>query len=225
MQESQRVWFRKIGIDITNGYGMTENCAITTQLDGKITNKPGSVGIAQTGVKLKIDSKNGEILMQGPFLMDGYYKDKKTTEKTIINGWLHTGDQGYMDDEGFLFITGRVKDTFKTSKGKFEPLLLESYFGDISDFEQVCVAGIGLPQPLCIATLSDIGKAKEQSLLEEELSALLSKINEPLDSYKRISTIVVLNENWNVENGMTTPTLKIKRNAVDKNTWIIFKMA
>ena len=161
MQESQRVWFRKIGIDITNGYGMTENCAITTQLDGKITNKPGSVGIAQTGVKLKIDSKNGEILMQGPFLMDGYYKDKKTTEKTIINGWLHTGDQGYMDDEGFLFITGRVKDTFKTSKGKFiEPLLLESYFGDISDFEQVCVAGIGLPQPLCIATLSDIGRSK-----------------------------------------------------------------
>ena len=136
---------------------------------------------------------------------------------SIINGWLHTGDQGYMDDKGFLFITGRVKDTFKTSKGKFiEPLLLESYFGDTSDFEQVCVAGIGLPQPLCIATLSDIGKAKEQSLLEEELSALLSKINETLDSYKRISTIVVLNENWNVENGMTTPTLKIKRNAVDK---------
>ena len=76
MQESQRVWFRKIGIDITNGYGMTENCAITTQLDGKITNKPGSVGLAQTGVELKIDHKNGEILMRGPFLMDGYYKDK-----------------------------------------------------------------------------------------------------------------------------------------------------
>ena len=217
MQEGQRVWFRKIGIDITNGYGMTENCAITTQLDGKITNKPGSVGLAQTGVELKIDPKNGEILMRGPFLMDGYYKDKKTTEKTIVNGWLHTGDQGYMDEEGFLFITGRVKDTFKTSKGKFiEPLLLEHYFGEISDFEQVCVAGIGLPQPICLATLSDIGKGKEQSVLEEELRTLLLKVNEPLDSYKKISTLVVLNEDWNVENGMTTPTLKIKRTEIDK---------
>ena len=154
MLDTQRSWCRSIGIDIFNGYGMTENCAVSTLLNDKVTNKPGSVGIAQPLVELKIDPESSEILMRGPFVMKGYYKQPELTDEVLKNGWLHTGDQGHIDEDDYLFITGRVKDLFKTSKGKYiEPLILESYFADITDFEQICVVGLGLPQPLCRGTL------------------------------------------------------------------------
>ena len=217
MLEIQRTWFREIGIPITNGYGMTENSAITSQLDSKIIDRPGSVGLAQPEVDIKIDPETSEILMRGPFVMKGYYKQPELTAEVLKEGWLHTGDQGYLDEDGFLYITGRVKDMFKTSKGKYiEPLVLESYFADIVDFEQICVAGLGLPQPILLAVLSDIGKAKSKEELTLFLEKRLEQENDNLDGYKKISTIIIVKEEWNVENGLTTPTLKIKRNNVAK---------
>ena len=217
MLDSQRSWFRSIGIDIFNGYGMTENCAVSTLLNDKVINKPGSVGLAQPLVDLKIDPDTNEILMRGPFVMKGYYKQPELTNEVIKDGWLHTGDQGHIDEDGYLFITGRVKDLFKTSKGKYiEPLVLESYFADITDFEQICVVGLGLPQPLCLGVLSEVGLAKSKEDLTAELSARLEQVNKEVPGYKRISTMVVVQEAWTVENGLTTPTLKIKRNQVDK---------
>ena len=208
MLDSQRTWFRKIGIDIFNGYGMTENCAVSTLLNDKVTNKPGSVGIAQPMVEIKIDEASNEILMRGPFVMQGYYKQPELTNEVLKNGWLHTGDQGYLDEEGYLFITGRVKDLFKTSKGKYiEPLTLESYFADITDFEQICVVGLGLPQPLCLAVLSEVGLAKSKETLEKELSKRLEAVNKEVPGYKRIATMVVVKEPWTVENGLTTPVM------------------
>ena len=217
LQESLRAWHRKIGILITNGYGMTENCAITTHLEPYMMGKAGSVGIAQPEVELKIDSETSEILMRGPFVMKEYYKQPELTAEVIKDGWLHTGDQGHLDEEGFLFITGRVKDIFKTSKGKYiEPLVLESYFADIIDFEQICVAGLGLPQPICLAVLSEIGLAKPQEEMKAYLKDFLEKVNAQLAGYKKISTLIIVKDTWTVENGLTTPTLKIKRNNVDK---------
>ena len=217
LQESLRAWYRKIGILITNGYGMTENCAITTHLEPYMMGKAGSVGIAQPEVELKIDSETSEILMRGPFVMKEYYKQPELTAEVIKDGWLHTGDQGHLDEEGFLFITGRVKDIFKTSKGKYiEPLVLESYFADIIDFEQICVAGLGLPQPILLAVLSEVGLAKPQEEIKAYLKGFLEKVNSQLAGYKKISTIIIVKDTWTVENRLTTPTLKIKRNNVDK---------
>ena len=215
--DSQREWFRSIGIPITNGYGMTENCAITTQLPAPISNKPGSVGIPQPEVDIKIDPETSEIMMCGPFVMVGYYKQPELTAQVLQDGWLRTGDQGYLDSDGFLYITGRVKDIFKTSKGKYiEPLVLESYFADIVDFEQMCIVGLGLPQPIGLVVLSEVGKSKDKYALIAQLEQTLQEINNQLESYKKISTLVLTDEEWTVENGLTTPTLKIKRNAVDK---------
>ena len=215
--DSQREWFRSIGIPITNGYGMTENCAITTQLPAPISNKPGSVGIPQPEVDIKIDPETSEIMMRGPFVMVGYYKQPELTAQVLQDGWLRTGDQGYLDNDGFLYITGRVKDIFKTSKGKYiEPLVLESYFADIVDFEQMCIVGLGLPQPIGLVVLSEVGKSKDKYALIAQLEQTLQEINNQLESYKKISTLVLTDEEWTVENGLTTPTLKIKRNAVDK---------
>ena len=215
LPENLRSWFRKIGIDIINGYGMTENCAITSQLFE--FDRPGSVGKAAAEVEIKIDSNNSEILMKGPFLMKEYYKLPDLTKKTIKNGWLHTGDQGVIDKDGYLYVTGRVKDLFKTTKGKYiEPLVLESHFTEISEFEQVCVVGLGLDQPICLGVLSDIGKEKSKEEIKDLMSSHLEKTNSKLPGYQKISTFVVVKDAWTVESGLTTPTMKIKRNQIDK---------
>ena len=217
MQVTQIEWFRKIGVYITNGYGMTENCAICTQVDGRDFGKMASVGKPQSRVEVKIDNSNGEILMRGPFLMDGYYKRKELTDETLRGGWLHTGDKGFIDEDNYLHITGRVVDSFKTSKGKYiEPLTLEYYFGDIKELEEVCVAGLGLSQPLCLAQLSDIGREMSKEDLTNMLTEKFNEINSGLENYKKMSTLIIVKDKWTEENNAIGPTLKIKRGTIDK---------
>ena len=210
MQESQRVWYRRLGVKITNGYGMTENCAICTQLPGEITDKPGSVGKAQPKVDIKIESETGEILMRGPYVMKGYYNDPETTNNTIKNGWLYTGDRGRIDDEGNLYITGRVKDAFKTTTGEFvEP-------GDVTEFEQMCVAGFGIAAPILLVVPSEGANSIDKDTLKQQLNNKLESINKDQVSFRKVSTIVIMKEAWTPENGLCTPTLKIKRVKIDE---------
>ena len=217
MQVAQRNWFRKIGINITIGYGMTENCAITTQIPGTNFNKPGSVGTVQPNVEIKIDNETEEVLMRGPYVMAGYYNDIETTNKTIKNGWLHTGDKGKIDADGHLYITGRVKDTFKTSKGEFiDPAKIEAKFGEVEYFGQMCVVGLGVPQPIMLVNISDLGKKLEKKELIEKLENKLESVNSTLFNYLRISTIVICKDEWTPQNEILTPTMKIKRGNVDK---------
>ena len=217
MQESQRVWYRNLGVNITNGYGMTENCAICTQLPGEITDKPGSVGKPQPEVDIKIDSETGEILMRGPYVMKGYYNDPETTNNTIKNGWLYTGDRGRIDDEGNLYITGRVKDTFKTNTGEFvEPGKIEALFGDVTEFEQMCLVGYGMAAPILLAVPSEGANSIDKDTLKQQLSNKLELVNKNLVSYRKVSTIVIMKEAWSPENGLCTPTLKIKRVKIDE---------
>ena len=208
-------WYKSIGIYITNGYGMTENCATCTNLNPYQPLGRGSVGKATSGVDLKI-SEQGEILMRGPFTLICYYKNEEITKETLRDGWLYTGDKGYIDDDGFLYITGRVKDMFKTSKGKYiEPGVLEAYFGNINDFSQLCVVGLSCDQPLLLAVPSELA-IKNKDSVSEKLAKVLEEVNEKLDNYKKISKIILVKEDWVPENGMTTPTLKIKRAKIDE---------
>ena len=208
-------WYRSIGIFITNGYGMTENCATCTNLDPYQPLGRGSVGRATSGVDLKI-SDQGEILMKGPFTLSCYYKNEEVTNKTLKDGWLHTGDKGHIDKDGFLYITGRIKDMFKTSKGKYiEPGVLEAYFGNVSEFSQVCVVGLNCDQPLLLAVPSESAK-DNKAAVNTKLTKTLDQINNKLDNYKKISKIIFVKEDWVPENGMTTPTLKIKRSKIDE---------
>lgn len=208
-------WYRSIGIFITNGYGMTENCATCTNLDPYQPLGRGSVGRATSGVDLKI-SDQGEILMKGPFTLSCYYKNEEVTNKTLKDGWLHTGDKGHIDKDGFLYITGRIKDMFKTSKGKYiEPGVLEAYFGNVSEFSQLCVVGLNCDQPLLLAVPSESAK-DNKAAVNTKLTKTLDQINDKLDNYKKISKIIFVKEDWVPENGMTTPTLKIKRSKIDE---------
>ena len=208
-------WYRSIGIFITNGYGMTENCATCTNLDPYQPLGRGSVGRATSGVDLKI-SDQGEILMKGPFTLSCYYKNEEVTNETLKDGWLHTGDKGHIDKDGFLYITGRIKDMFKTSKGKYiEPGVLEAYFGNVSEFSQLCVVGLNCDQPLLLAVPSESAK-DNKAAVNTKLTKTLDQINDKLDNYKKISKIIFVKEDWVPENGMTTPTLKIKRAKIDE---------
>ena len=213
--EECKDWYKKLGINISEGYGMTENCAVCTWLPAEVS-RPGSVGKANANAELKIDEATGEVLMKASFIMNGYYKNPEQTAKTVKDGWLHTGDQGYIDDEGYLFLTGRIKDTFKTAKGQFiVPAPIEFKFQGNDDIEQICLLGIGLPQPIALVSLSDIGRNKSQEAIQESLNQTLATANEQLDNYKKVSTLVLIKEPFSVENGMLTPTLKTKRSVVN----------
>ena len=217
MQVAQRNWFRKIGVNITIGYGMTENCAITTQIPGSNFNKPGSVGTVQPNVEIKIDNETEEVLMRGPYVMSGYYNDSETTNKTIKNGWLHTGDKGKIDSDGHLYITGRVKDTFKTSKGEFiDPAKIEAQFGEVEYFGQMCIVGLGIPQPIMLVNISELGRKLEKTELINKLENKLESVNSQLFNYLKVSTIVICKDEWTPQNEILTPTMKIKRGNVDK---------
>ena len=217
MQIAQRNWFRKIGVNITIGYGMTENCAITTQLPGSNFKKPGSVGKVQPKVEIKIDDSTEEVLMRGPYMMLGYFNDKIITNNTIKDGWLHTGDKGRIDSDGYLYITGRVKDTFKTSKGEFiDPGKIEAMFGEVDFFDQICVVGLGIPQPIMLVNISEVGKKLEKNDLENKLTEKLNSVNELSFNYKKVAKIIICKDLWTPENEILTPTMKIKRGNVDK---------
>ena len=209
-------WFRKVGVYITNGYGMTENCAICSSVDGRDFEKLHTVGQPQKGVKLKIDEETGEILMKGPFIMKGYYKNEELTNTTLRGGWLHTGDKGFLDEDNYLHITGRVADSFKTSKGEYiEPLTLEQYFVNINEIEEVCVVGLGIAQPLCLIQLSEIGKNTSREVISKMLTDRLYEVNSDLVNYKKISTLIIVKDEWTQQNGIVGPTQKLKRGAIE----------
>ena len=209
-------WFRKVGVYITNGYGMTENCAICSSVDGRDFEKLHTVGQPQKGVKLKIDEETGEILMKGPFIMKGYYKNEELTNNTIRGGWLHTGDKGFLDEDNYLHITGRVADSFKTSKGEYiEPLTLEQHFVNINEIEEVCVVGLGIAQPLCLIQLSEIGKNTSREAITKMLTERLDEVNSELVNYKKISTLIIVKDEWTQQNGIVGPTQKLKRGAIE----------
>jgi long-subunit acyl-CoA synthetase (AMP-forming) len=149
--------------------------------------------------------------------MDGYYKEPQMTAETMQNGWLHTGDEGYIDPQGFLKITGRVKDLFKTTKGKYvAPSPIEMRISSNADIEQVCVVGDGIPQPLALLVLSEQGMKKSKTELTDSILRTIAEVNPQLDQHEQVKGVVIVNKPWTVENELLTPTMKIKRNPIEK---------
>lgn len=209
-------WFRKLGIVIQEAYGMTENLGAVCMMP-KDQIKDGTVGKIYPGMEVTIAPENGEILTRSAWNMVGYYREPALTADTIDeDGWIHTGDVGELDSEGFLKITGRVKEMYKTSKGEYvAPAQIEFGFSDNNYIEQICVAGQSLPQPVALVVLSEQGRAADRATVQHELQQTLRQLNPTLKSYERVQKIVVLEEAWSVENNMLTPTMKIKRNVIE----------
>ena len=205
-------WFDRFKLKIYEAYGMSENSACSHgNYPGNI--KFGTVGKAMPDTDIKI-TEQGEITMKNDCIMQGYFKEKDLTKKTIRNGYLHTGDKGKIDEDGYLTITGRIKDIFKTAKGKYvAPNPIEMKLSKNTFIEQVCVVGENLAQPIALVILSE-GK-KIASDLKYSFENLISSINDQLENHERIKKIVVLKDVWSIENNILTPTLKIKRNVIE----------
>ena len=208
-------WFEKIGIRLQEAYAMTENaCYSHVSLNDKI--KIGYVGAPLPYCEVKL-SEEGEILIKHEALMDGYYKEPEMTTESFVDGYLRTGDKGEIDNEGFLKITGRVKDIFKTSKGKYiAPSPIESKLSININLEQICVVGIGIPQPIVLVVLSEEAKKKPKDEIKAGLEKTLEVVNAELDHHEVLKKLIVLKEDWTVENGLLTPTMKVKRNELEK---------
>jgi long-chain acyl-CoA synthetase len=160
--------------------------------------------------------------MKSPGLMMGYYKEPGLTKDAFTaDGWLHTGDKGSLDAEGNLKITGRVKDLFKTSKGKYvAPAPIEDRLVMHEAVEACAVTGANLGQPLGIVMLNAEGiaqasTAEGRKALEASLAEHLKAINEKLDPHEQLDCLVLVTTPWTVENGFITPTFKIKRNHIE----------
>lgn len=209
-------WFNHLGITIHQNYGMTEDCVLSHfNLIGK--NKFGTVGMPLPGAETKI-SEEGELRIRSKALMKGYYKDPELTAEVFDEeGFLRTGDLAHYDEEGYLTITGRLKDQFKTDKGKYiSPAPIELMLLLNTDIEQVCVVGMGVPQPMALVVLSAAGKLKSKKEITASLSRTLAEVNKELEAYEQLKTAVIMREDWTIANGLLTPTLKVKRNEVEK---------
>ncbi len=210
-------WFEKLDFIICEAYAMTENCAYS-HLTRKDNRRPGYVGTPLPNCIVRL-SEEGEIQVKSDATMLGYYKEEEKTKETITeDGFLCTGDQGEIDEQGFLKITGRIKDIFKTDKGKYvAPAPIELELSKNTFIEQVCVVGANLPQTMALVVLSLDGKKEDNDTLIKSLEDTMQEVNQLLDKHEKLKKIVVMNEEWTVDNNLLTPTLKVKRNVLERH--------
>jgi long-chain acyl-CoA synthetase len=213
------VWYRNLGLDLAEGYGMTET--MITHLPRPGTVRPGYVGCALQGVESKV-SPEGELLVRSPMNMLGYYKDPENTRAAFTeDGFFRTGDVAVIDTDGQLRIIGRIKEQFKTSKGKYvAPAPIEGRLMEHPAVEACCLMGAGQPSPFAVVILSEAMREQcidpdARALLEESLQARMQEMNRELDPFERLSMIVIAEGPWTVANSMMTPTLKIRRGVLE----------
>ena len=212
-------WYRRLGLELLEGYGMTENFAYShVSRSGAV--RPGYVGNPYPDVEHRI-SADGEILVKSPSNMKGYFKLPEETERVFTeDGFLRTGDLGEIDEMGRLKITGRAKELFKTSKGKYvAPAPIENLLSNHPLVEACYVTGSGYHQPFGVVMLSEEARQTasggSRQSLETSLTKLLDSVNKALSPFEQLAFLAITEDVWNAENGFLTPTLKIKRQVLD----------
>ena len=217
-------WYRDLGLELLEGYGMSENFAYShVSKPGRA--RVGYVGNTMPGCEHRI-SPEGEILVKSPGSMLGYHKEPELSKAAFTeDGFLKTGDRGELDNESRLKITGRVKELFKTSKGKYvAPAPIENLLNADMHIEMSCVTGSGQPQPFALVMLSEtlrkrLKNESDGSLrgeIEASVKDLVSRVNREIEEWEQLQCIVIVNDEWLIENGFLTPTMKLKRDVVEK---------
>tara|TARA_B100000787_G_scaffold170248_1_gene165205 strand:+ start:49657 stop:51417 length:1761 start_codon:yes stop_codon:yes gene_type:complete len=228
--------FTAAGIPVYEGYGMTESSPGVTLNDLRSKSlKIGTVGKPLKGIEVKI-AEDGEILMKGHCVMHGYYKRDDLTAETIKNGYLHSGDIGEIDSEGFLKITDRKKEIFKTSGGKYiAPTVLESELKKSRFVEQVMVVGEGQKMPAALIQINfefvrewlkrkgfEIGNIQENEKLRARIQQEIDICNKNFGKWEQIKEFEITNEEWTATSGHLTPTLKMKRKVILEKHKILY---
>lgn len=213
------LWYRNLGLELFEGYGLTETLVTHIPAPGRV--RPGYVGSAIDGVEVKLGD-NSELLIKSPMNLLGYHKDPQGTQDALTpDGFFRTGDVVHLDPDGQVRIVGRIKEQFKTSKGKYvAPAPIESMLMTNPAVEACCVMGTGLPSPFALVVLSPEARARcitadERAALEQSLRVQMEEVNAQLDPHERLNLIAVVDGPWTISNELITPTLKIKRAAVE----------
>jgi long-chain acyl-CoA synthetase len=212
-------WYRKLGLNLLEGYGMTET--LITHLPTPESMRPGYVGAAIPGVEAKL-SENSELLIRSPMNMLGYYRDPEGTRAIFTeDGFIRTGDVAHIESDGQLKIVGRVKEQFKTSKGKYvAPAPIESQFMANPMVEACCLMGTGMPRPFAVVVLSEevtqrTADSRQKAEIESSLLKLMDAINKELDPHEQVSFVAAVRGPWTIGNDAMTPTMKIKRGVLE----------
>ena len=213
-------WYRKLGLKLFEGYGMTEDFAYS-HASTEAANEPGYVGVPFEGVEVRI-GENDEVLIKSPGQMVGYYKRPDLNAEVFTpDGFFHTGDKGERRPNGLLKLTGRVKELFKTAKGKYvAPAPIENRLNEHAMVELSMVSGVGQAAAYALVVLAEdlrakVNDAMVRAQVEAEMSQLLKKVNAALPSYEHLQMVVIAREAWTIENGCLTPTMKIKRSRIE----------
>ena len=213
-------WYRRLGLNLLEGYGMTEDLAYSHTMT-KNQNQAGYVGIPYEGVQARI-SDNGEIQIKSPGQMVGYYKRPDLDAEVFTDdGYFCTGDQGEYSADGQLKITGRLKELFKTDKGKYvAPAPIENKLNAHPMVESSMVSGVGQSASYALVVLAESIRPKLsdpafRAEVTEEMTALLKETNKGLADYEQMKMLVIAKEPWSIDNGCLTPTMKIKRTKIE----------
>jgi long-chain acyl-CoA synthetase len=219
-------FFYACGVPVMEGYGMTETATAAT-VNTPEEFKFGSVGKPVPGVEVKIGD-DGEVLLRGPNIFKGYYKNEEATDEALEGGWLHTGDLGSVDEDGFLFITGRKKDIIITAGGKnITPANLENGLKQNRWISQAVVIGDRRPYLVALITLDpeeapafaqehglEPDKLHESEEMKAEVQKVVDEVNSRVGRVEQIKRFEILPQDLSQETGELTPTLKVKRNVV-----------
>lgn len=208
-------WWDRLGVTISEGWGMTETFAYGTQVGRGVKPRFGTISKALPGVELKLGDGD-ELLIRCPCMMQGYYREEAMTRDCFVDGWFRTGDRAAIDADGWVSITGRVKEVFKTSKGKYiAPVPLESLLARNELIEQACVVGDHLDQPIALVQLAEHVELDTREL-SRRLVETLDQVNAELEPHQRLGRILVIRERWTIDNELITPTLKIRRDQIQQ---------
>lgn len=206
-------WYEQVGLQLMDGFGQTEIMAVACNTSEH--RRAGSIGRVVDGVEMKI-AEDGELLFKAEGTAAGYYKMPEKSAETFVDGWVHTGDKGYVDGDGFVYLTGRVKDYFKTIQGKFvAPAPIENIFVKNKWTEQICLLGRGYSKTVMVCVLSDVAQKQDRSVIEKALLEQAAEVNRNVDKHAYVGAVIMSTEPWTIENAMLTPTLKIRREEVE----------
>lgn len=208
-------FFEKLDIIIQEGYGQTENMAYATFSELE-NNRKGYVGSPRLGVEIKLGEEK-ELLMRSDCLMKGYFKDEEKSKETFTEDWwLKTGDIVEIDEKNRVKILGRLSEVFKNQKGEFiNPVPIEKAFGASDFIEHLCLVGKELPHNIMLVNLSEEGKKADKEDVKESFKKRMRSVNSKLRSYEKISHVLVISDEWSIDNNFLTPTLKVKRRTVE----------
>ena len=207
-------WYDRFGICLMEGFGQTE--CMGPIVSRKEERRIGSIGKPTSGIEVRV-TEDDELLVKAPGCSPGYYNMPDKTAETFVDGWVHTGDKVRIDEDGFYYITGRVKDYFKTIQGKFvAPTPIENIFAENPFTEQLCLLGRGYSKTTMTCVLSAIALEQSRDVVEAALLERVKAVDIEVEKHARIGAVMISAEPWSIDNNVLTPTMKIRRDMVEE---------